>query len=110
MSAPEPRFTVVGSVLQLDSLPLANARIRLVWADTTSQGTAETAIDAETDDHGTFLVCGVVGGRAMHAVVTSTSGMTYTGRSSVPLVDYDELGRKRDSNLRKITIVVNEKR
>jgi len=33
--------------------------------------------------------------------------MVYTGRSTVPLVDTDELGRKRVSSLRKITILVD---
>lgn len=105
--ASQPRFTVIGFVLTPDSIPLSFSRIQLAWADSARSGTSATTVAAETDAVGFFRVCGIVGGRDLNAVVRSGFGTVYTGRSVVPIMDKDERGRNRESNLRKITIVVD---
>lgn len=102
----EQRFTVVGFVITPDSVPLSFARVRLAWGDTTRSGTSLTRVDAETDEAGFFLVCGVPGGRALQYTVRSPAGTEYAGRATVPLVDSGASARERGSNLRRTTIVV----
>ena len=92
----EPRFIMVGLLLSPDSTALAHATIRVAWADSTRTATSETSIDTRSDGQGYFRVCGVPGGRDLAVEVTLPSGEDYHGKSSVPLVVYDESGRKRN--------------
>lgn len=105
-SPAQPRFTVAGSVMTPDSLPVPMAAIRLSWGESGRDRNASTVIEARTDAEGFFLVCGVVGDRALDALVVSAEGHAYRGTTTVPAVDYDERGRKRMNNIRRIILVV----
>ena len=102
----EPRFIMMGSVVTPDSVALATAKVRMAWADTARGTTAETIIDAMTDAGGRFVICGIPAGRKLAARVMLPGGAMYHGWSSVTAVDYDELGRMRNSRLRKVTLIV----
>jgi hypothetical protein len=102
----EPRFVVTGHVLTPDSIPLGNAKVSFEWADTTRASIAGVNIVTRTESDGLFQVCGVPGDRTLQAIV-SQGGIDYVGTSSVPLIDYDENGQRRQGNLRKITILVS---
>jgi hypothetical protein len=103
----EPRFVVTGHVLTPDSIPLGLAKLYFRWADTTRQSVSGTAIYTRSEPDGLFQTCGIPGGRDIQTEVSARDGFRYLGTASVPLVDYDANGRRRDSNLRKITIVVS---
>ena len=103
LQLPGKRFSVVGEVLSPANQPVPNVAVRLSWADTSRGVVLETAIDAETDASGVFIVCGIPGDRTLGSRVVTRTGRTHTGTTRVTRFD-PERSKKLPDNMRAVTL------
>lgn len=106
MEAVERRFFVMGMVFQPDSAPVPHAAVRLTWADTTRGTTVETSVDATSDLSGAFFMCGIPAERPLATRVITGPGAAHFGVSRITRIDHDELGQRRNSNLRALRLTI----
>jgi hypothetical protein len=95
--------TVYGEVITTDSIPLPNAGVRMLWADSRSQS-SELLIRTRTDDRGRFVVCGLPTDARISVHVETSANEFYEGTMTVParLPDADP----GTGALRRITLTV----
>jgi hypothetical protein len=101
----EPRFVLTAQVSTVDRTPLDSAHVTLKWTQPLRSSLMTTTIEAHTAGDGLLQVCGLPGNLPLEATVI-WRGVEYRGTATVPLIDYDERGRRRHGNLRFQTIVV----
>lgn len=103
LELPDKRFSVVGEVLSPANQPVPNVAVRLSWADTSRGIGLETAIDAQSDASGVFIVCGIPGDRTLRSRVVTQNGRIYTGTTRVTRFDPDKW-KKLPDNMRAVTL------
>ena len=77
------RFFVMGVVMTPDSVPVANASVRLRWSDDARGGPIESIVDTRANTDGAFFVCGIPPERDLATFVTLPSGSEMLGTARV---------------------------
>ena len=99
---PEKRFNVLGEVLSPTNQPVPNVAVQLSWADTSRGVVLETAVDAQADAGGSFMVCGIPGDRPLRSRVVTSNGVVHTGTTQIRRIT-DE-SKKRPDTMRAVTL------